>query len=636
MEEGDLANPGTFERVIIVDESRLPVPDNYEVVRIGEDTGAPQTVAVSDDTQAVVDSMPTQTSPEDFDWRRTMDRLDKEYMEYRRGSDWRGALAYEDATGEIKLDLLRGIAELGGDADAVGGENARSMFQAVQELLAQANESDDAVQVQRINEFLEAHDAKFHDLITDLGQRADEFKTAPTLDSHVDAEKLVAWIQAQQEAAMPRVEANDQLASHEVTYYQQMAVAVSEGRNPITDSGDQIAYLHATDRAAQAEIYMEFEKRLLDVIADPEFHKSATVMGDDTYAPVHFLRPELGEGPPAGLGGPRTEVFDPEPGQLGGGAEMTSGDYASNQETINARIADGDFAAAPADQPRGILGNAAEGGGNVDLGTHRVVNQEPTDYTNEAMREWIRGDEGTRAQARLDSTRTQGSTADYMDGAAGARAPAQRLEDEAAKNPYVAARSEAANVMWNDTPVRPPKPANSKRKGVRFGNAEVLEVAIDAEDLRLMKQQKAARRADDAELPWWRGTGVNRATDPLNTDEAVRHVPTPRMAGDKRYRSTWQATRQPGFGRLADAPGTFPVNAREEMIAELMQGKRLDATHIDLLQSGLDNAMEANRVKHREWLKMSSLVRDLRNGGALNGKTLQIMLDIADSAAAAL
>ena len=171
---------------------------------------------------------------------------------------------------------------------------------------------------------------------------------------------------------------------------------------------------------------------------------------------------------------------------------------------------------------------------------------------------------------------------------------------------------------------------------MRFGNAEVLEVAIDAEDLRLMKQQKAARRADDAELPWWRGTGVNRATDPLNTDEAVRHVPTPRMAGDKRYRSTWQATRQPGFGRLADAPGTFPVNAREEMIAELMQGKRLDATHIDLLQSGLDNAMEANRVKHREWLKMSSLVRDLRNGGALNGKTLQIMLDIADSAAAAL
>ena len=636
VEEGDLANPGTFERVIIVDEGRLPVPDNYEVVRIREDTGAPQTVAVSDDTLAVVDSMPTQTSRGDFDWRRTMDRLDKEYMEYRRGSDWRGALAYEDATGEIKQDLLRGIAELGGDADAVGGENARSMFQAVQELLAQANESDDAVQVQRINEFLEAHDAKFHDLITDLGQRADEFKTAPTLDSHVDAEKLVAWIQAQQEAAMPRVEANDQLASHEVTYYQQMAVAVSEGRNPITDSGDQIAYLHATDRAAQAEIYMEFEKRLLDVIADPEFHKSATVMGDDTYAPVHFLRPELSEGPPAGLGGPRTEVFDPEPGQLGGGAEMTSGDYARNQETINARVADGDFAAAPADQPRGILGNAAEGGGNVDLGAHRVVNQEPTDYTDEAMREWIRGDEGTRAQARLDSTGTQGSTADYMDGAAGARPPAQRLEDDAAKNPYVAARTDAANVMWNDTPVRPPKPANSKRKGVRFGNAEVLEVAIDADDLRLMKQQKAARRGDDAELPWWRGTGVNRATDPLNTDEAVRHVPTPRMAGDKRYRSTWQATRQPGFGRLADMPGTFPVNTREEMITELMQGKRLDATHIDLLQTGLDNAMEANRVKHREWLKMSSLVRDLRNGGAVNGKTLQIMLDIADSAAAAL
>ena len=78
----------------------------------------------------------------------------------------------------------------------------------------------------------------------------------------------------------------------------------------------------------------------------------------------------------------------------------------------------------------------------------------------------------------------------------------------------------------------PPTDRPRVRKSVRFGDAEVLTVAADAEDVRKMRNQGRDLANGNAAMPWWTGSGINRTTDPLNTDEAVRQVPTPR-SGDR-------------------------------------------------------------------------------------------------------
>ena len=197
-------------------------------------------------------------------------------------------------------------------------------------------------------------------------------------------------------------------------------------------------------------------------------------------------------------------------------------------------------------------------------------------------------------------------------------------------------RNGVACVSWDS--------AALGRGSVRFGDSDVLTVAVEAEDVSVNSKQIVTRRTG-SEMPWWTGSGINRAADPLNSDKAIRHVPTPRMPTDQTTRpSSWRATRQPGFGRRASAPGVFPFNAREQIVADLMQGKRLDARHIDALQTTLDDVVRADRIRDRQWRKMTALIRDLRNGTvlgdtgpfvwALDWKTLDIMLDMLDSGAA--
>ena len=60
-------------------------------------------------------------------------------------------------------------------------------------------------------------------------------------------------------------------------------------------------------------------------------------MGDDTYAPVNFLRPELGNAPPTGAWATCRHRFSisevvQEPAQLGGGMDTVSSNYAANRE----------------------------------------------------------------------------------------------------------------------------------------------------------------------------------------------------------------------------------------------------------------------------------------------------------------
>lgn len=711
VEEGELPVPQTFERVVVLDGTHVPVPDNYETVRLTEDPGT-QTVTVSSDTTAVVESMAVRPAPQSTDWGSTFDALNDDYMHYRRDSTWRVMAEYENSIEVLRDDLRRAITDFGGDASQYTSETpVAQLYNRVQELLGQADNADDA---RRIQEFLDGFNSRTYDVYSDFVQRADEFEGVRTgasfpLDKHIDQDALRDWLDKRFTDAMATADPANQASRDEVAFWQQAHVAVKEGRNPLQDLGDQIAYLlgkidpnvpieelpeNQQVIARQIQNFRIQQQELIDILGDPAFHRSAATMGDDTYAPVHFVRPELGDPPPVGTGVIQTQIFDPEavqePTQLSGGIDAASGNYAANQEAINDRIGGNDFAQVPQEQPaglepsrpqpveqaqpqgpRGILRNADAGGGPVGLENSRIVNRGPDgeNVPDEIMELWT---QRMLTESNEEAARRQGDFANYMDQMAGLRTPTQQMEDGVSLNPYAASRVEAANQVWDtqrglelsppsewermpDTDGTrswdhrgwqlPPTDRPRMRKSVRFGDAEVLTVAADAEDVRKIQNQWRDLDNGNAIMPWWTGSGINRTTDPLNTGEAVRHVPTPRLPTDRKcYPSSWRASRQPGFGRLADAPGAFPFNAREQMITELMQGKRVDASHIDLLQGGLNDAVRAERVQHKEWVKMTALIRHLKYGvvlgdsrpyaRALDSRTLQIMLDMADAASA--
>lgn len=284
-----------------------------------------------------------------------------------------------------------------------------------------------------------------------------------------------------------------------------------------------------------------------------------------------------------------------------------------------------------------------------------MINSGPEgeELTDQGMFAWSRR---MRDEARQIAQRTQGDFGNAMDEAVANQPGWIRRERElGSRNPYAAVRTDAANELWDTH--RPGAARAPERRGmrswdsaalgrgpVRFGDADVLTVAVEAEDVSVNSKQIVTRRTG-SESPWWTGSGINRAADPLNSDEAIRHVPTPRMPTDQLTRpSSWRATRQPGFGRGAPAPAVFPFNAREQIVADLMQGKRLDARPIDAPQGTLDDAVRTDRIRHRQWRKMTALIRDPRNGTvlgdtgplvwALDWKTFDIMLDMLDSGAA--
>ena len=292
--------------------------------------------------------------------------------------------------------------------------------------------------------------------------------------------------------------------------------------------------------------------------------------------------------------------------------------------------------APPQAEPEGPRGILTDTGGNrpTNFDQRLLANAGPgEELTDQSTLAWSRA---MRDEADEIAKRTQGGYGNYMDQTSELMPEWLRHELElTSRNPYAATRLDAANQLWDaqrTRDVRPPPewerwPSRNGmrswdsgahgRRSVRFGDAEVLTVAVEADDLVINSKQIVTRKTS-SDMPWWTGSGINRAADPLNTNEAVRHVPTPRLPTDRpSYPSSWRASRQPGFGRLEDAPGTFPFNARERVITALMQGERLGASHIDILQGSLDAAVRANHVQHREWLKMTALIRNLRYGSIL-------------------
>ena len=373
------------------------------------------------DTRAVVDAMPDQTladakaeatetpdwkewfgqvdeiekADDSPDWAKMNDQIYKQYLEYRRDSHWRGTMAYGEAIDKMRTDLVEALVDVGGYTDEAANNmpDARAAYEALAGVVEQAGKADDWATVQRVGDFLEAFDAKTQDTITDLASRSDELdgvknyegsSTAGSvhdLDHTIDRQKLAAEFESRQLDAGMRMQeaaaANDtalmERLNDEMTYYQQMGSALERGRNPLTESGDQIAYLRSVGRKEQADDYLKLQSQLVATLSDPEYHKTAKELGAQADAPASVLRTDLGASsepsrtityvPGAAANIEMESFLRADLDESGGaaahgdaGVPATAGDYAAGRDMVNQKLGDTDYVRAPKEQPKWVHG----------------------------------------------------------------------------------------------------------------------------------------------------------------------------------------------------------------------------------------------------------------------------------------
>ena len=500
-------------------------------------------------------------------------------------------LAYTDAVKDVRDDLVKGLIEFGGGAGDIATKgDTGEIYKALQNLLAEADEAGETDTVRRIEAFLEAQDQKMYETMADLANRVDEFNaiSAQGLDSHIDTDKLTQWLTDKVSDAQRRLgealDANDPEAaarlSDEMTYYDQLLKSVQEGKNPLADSGAQIAYLKQSgkngnaDAAAKADAYENFQQLFVDILSDPSYHRSAADMGDTTYAPVHSIRPDLGATPEE-LATPRTtdnidsDVFvsrvGEEPDASPRGADGGDG-YPARRDEINAKVGDGDYTQAPEE----VTYTYADPG---DIEIERRLHEVTTDDA------FKRGDyehyDPTPSRLEYDrETRTIRK-----------RTRPQRPLPSSVPTPD--------SHAWKSNPPIPKFDSEGKKikKKVSFGDARQITFRIEVDAAESQRQSELAGK-----------TKIIRVdVDPPMT-----------LKRDIETAQGWQATRQPGFGRTAAVPGQFPFSVREQFVNALMKGG-VDFTLVAQMNTDFVQARSKhfNSLPKRDWLKMWSLLGDL-------------------------
>jgi len=342
---------------------------NYQHMRSAESGVSPGSGSSG---QAVADADVSflRRAPDDFDSAGIQVQLEKVYYEHRDASNWRALEAY-GVVNDLREDLRIMVRNVGGD---VGDGDLARLYSEVHRARDLAFEQGDAKRWQSIDRFLDWYNLKVYDASEDLAQRADEFNDVLTgansqvLDPSIDKVKLQQWLAEQRDAALLRIQdttglTDDQIRAlgREGPYYHQMWLAVEEGRNPLLESLDEIAYLRSVNNQKQVTEYTEYHRRLLAVLADPRYRVGAQDGADIAAA----LRPGL-ESTDAGL--PvigedfRTSVLDAElseptltssPGRPG---EVAAGGFDANRQLLENLARPGDLARPPPDQPHWITG----------------------------------------------------------------------------------------------------------------------------------------------------------------------------------------------------------------------------------------------------------------------------------------
>ena len=691
-------------------ESRSPDPDTGEPLTEGSyadvshhgttdgdgvagGTGPAQ--ADPPDTRAVVDAMPDQTladaraeatetpdwkewfgqvdeiekADDSPDWAKMNDQIYKQYLEYRRDSHWRGTMAYGEAIDKMRTDLVQALVDVGGYSDEAANEmsSARAAYEALAGVVEQAGKADDWATVQRVGDFLEAFDAKTQDTITDLASRSDELDgvknyegswtagSVHDLDHTIDRQKLAAEFESRQLDAATRMEeaAGDtalvERLNDEMTYYQQMGSALERGRNPLTESGDQIAYLRSSGRKEQADDYLKLQSQLVATLSDPEYHKTAQELGAHASAPTSVMRTDLSASsqpsrtityvPGAAANIEMESFLRADLDESGGaaahgdaGVPATAGDYAAGRDMVNQKLGDTDYVRAPKEQPKWLDGPG------VQAYMDERVRAAKLDYSDDSQKltqfvpasvetppsgqqlgiEW-----GTPTNVEYPFTPNEMFSNDLMKGrldpenvdalnsemvrlGGGRVYPDARRITDVKYRKRQAVRIAAANDIWGAAPqgMTWKSPTQRAAKRLRFGDAKVLAYVEDTPGTR-----------------------------------AVRFAQTPS--------SGWVPTRQPGFGRTASASGDFPFSVREKLLNSLMQGQRADPKDVAALNTEFVSARTQRyaAASGSDWLNMAMLVRDLKTSKPatraqaltfatnLDGKTLGKLLDLFESSA---
>ena len=345
---------------------------NYESIDAAEVSISPADSGISPDTQAVADGIPSRSLPEDFDWVETHGKFTDTYSEYRDNAKWRAMMAYEDAIHDLRAELRKAVVDFGGTV--VPDSADADVYRSLEVLLSDAARDGDADKVQLINEFLNNYHSKTYNLTEDLANRADEFngvgQWSNRLDAYFDEDKLRHRLDLEFDKVLQQLFDAEDMAGgdamavlgNEPAYYQQMLLAVQEGRNPLYESADQIAYLQSVGNSVKADEYLEYHERLRLLMADPQFHRTPTPT-DSGNAAADFLRPDLGDGQGLGGGASRpgsgADLYPPdddidlplELSPVDEGPSPSERFYAANRDAINARIGTTDFATAPANRP---------------------------------------------------------------------------------------------------------------------------------------------------------------------------------------------------------------------------------------------------------------------------------------------
>ena len=268
-----------------------------------------------------------------YDFRSAYGSLHDRNQFYRRELNLRGNLYLREYLGEIDKKAIALLEGLGGSVDDVAIDNYGLRTSNVYATLeTMANEAEMAGDVERLADIRAAMDrieALVQSTLADVAAHTDDFSGVAIgsqrgpIDPNIDVDKLRSWIEDQKLAAQQAMfdpqtpsEAMQRL-SWTQDYYDQMLKALDAGINPLAESSDQAAFIHAgkvepynaqfADEIAAAEnagdwvlipprapdqdqldLFLELHDGLMETLSDPEFFRSAEEMGGDTFtAAVH-------------------------------------------------------------------------------------------------------------------------------------------------------------------------------------------------------------------------------------------------------------------------------------------------------------------------------------------------------------
>ena len=549
------------------------------------------------------------------DWEDMNAQMDKAYMSARRGCEWRSVIAYGDALNQMYTDLTRALVDVAGYGEDAANAmpNSQAAYAALVAAVDEAGNAGDWERVKRITQFLDGFDVRTQDTLNDLASRSDELsRTSDTsnpllfqsdyhvdhqtlqglnLDHHIDRQKLLdeltrrkeaAWLDLQQASDSSDADAMIR-ANREMDYYEQMRFTLEQGRNPLVESSEQIAYLRSTGRSEQADQFTQYQGELESLLSDPDYHKSADQLGAHTYAPASAVRPDL-----SGRSDPvhaityvpgaiddidmqsflRAEVDESGGAAVHGEAGVTAsaGTYDAGRDMVNGQVGSADFVRAPAEEPTWVTYKDVS---DADMDRNIVEAERVGEHLTAGRVPGVTGDTGSLMQQKV------------QEGFRG-----RTFKTSGDRKIFVqATQLEVANEAWKSMPTRVDRglesPTRRAGKGVRFGDASgiVFDVGGTIDDMDLSRPFK---HMESRAVNWPR----------------AGYVPT----------------RQPGFGRTVSAAGDFPFSVREQLVNALMQGQRLDPESMASLKSNFVWARKehySSAASKSDWLKMAMTLRDL-------------------------